>query len=82
MSSLSTRVVVLFALVAIFPVALTAIVWFGIANWGGDEATREAELARRYLRTLEQQREIAVTALCRDDLVVENHVSVRRGDAP
>jgi signal transduction histidine kinase len=82
MSSLSTRVVVLFALVAVFPVALTAIVWFGIANWGGDEATREAELARRHLRTLEQQREIAVTALCRDDLVVDRLLTSRSEDAP
>ncbi len=82
MSSLSTRVVVLFALVAIFPVALTAIVWFGIANWGGNEATREAELARRHLQTLEEQREVAVTALCRDDLVIDRLLESRSEDVP
>ena len=82
MSSLSTRVVVLFALVAIFPVALTAIVWFGIANWGGNEATREAELARRHLQTLEEQRVVAVTALCRDDLVIDRLLESRSEDVP
>lgn len=82
MSSLSTRAVVLFALVAIFPVALTAIVWLGVANWGGNEPTREVELARRYLRSLEEQREVAVTVLCRDDLVVDRLLTSRSEAAP
>jgi len=82
MSSLSTRVVVLFALVAIFPVALTVAVWFGVANWGGNEANREAELAGRHLGTLAEQREAAVTTLCRDDLVVDRLLTSRSEDAP
>ena len=38
MSRFSTRVVVLFALVATFPVALTGIVWLAVSQWGADSA--------------------------------------------
>ncbi|MDH3199643.1 MAG: ATP-binding protein [Myxococcales bacterium] len=82
MSSLSTRVVVLFALVAIFPVALTAVVWFGMAAWGGDETNREAELVERHVRMLDEQRDVAVTGLCRDDLVVDRLLTSRTEDTP
>lgn len=82
MSSLSTRVVVLFALAAILPVALTAVVWFGVASWGGDDTIREAELAGRHFRAFDEQRDVTVTALCRDDLVVDRLLSSRGEDAP
>lgn len=82
MSSLSTRIVVLFAVVAIFPVVLTVAVWFGVSNWGGDEANREAALVRQHLASLEGQREDAVAALCRDDLVVDRLLASRSADAP
>ncbi|MDH3623376.1 MAG: ATP-binding protein [Myxococcales bacterium] len=82
MTSLSTRVVVLFALVAIFPIALTVVVWFAMATWGGGETNREAELAGRYLQELDEQRKVAVTALCRDDLVVDRLLTSRSEDTP
>ncbi len=82
MSSLSTRVVVLFALVAIFPVALTAVVWFGVASWGESETNREAELAAAHLRALDERRDVAVTTLCRDDLVVDQLLVNRGQEAP
>ncbi|HSN84245.1 MAG TPA: ATP-binding protein [Polyangiales bacterium] len=77
MSRLATRVVVLFALVATFPVALTAIVWLGVSRWGVDETSEEAELAKAHLHELDEQRQIAVSRFCRDDLVLDRLLDER-----
>ena len=49
MSRFSTRVVVLFALVATFPVALTGIVWLAVSQWGAGTGAGEVEMARARL---------------------------------
>lgn len=77
MNRLATRVVVLFALVAAFPVALTAIVWLGVSSWGLDASSEEAELTRAWLGELDQQRETAVNRFCRDDLVLDRLLDAR-----
>ena len=83
MSTLSTRVAALFAVVAVFPVVLTALVWVGVSSWGGKATPTEAELAQRHLGSLEAQRQATVTSLCRDDLVVDQLLSERsRGQPP
>ena len=46
MNRFSARVIVLFALVATFPVALTGMVWLGVTHWGAGTRTGEAEMAR------------------------------------
>ena len=81
MNRFSTRIVVLFAVVATFPVALTALVWLGVTQWGigGDG---EAQLARRQVEALDEQRRAAVTRLCRDDLAVDRLLDVRSREAP
>jgi signal transduction histidine kinase len=71
MSRLATRVVVLFALAATFPVVLTAIVWLAVSRWGGQEASAEANVAAAHMRELDTQRKIAVERLCRDDLAID-----------
>lgn len=71
MSRFATRVVVLFALAATFPVVLTAIVWLAVSRWGGQDASTEANVAAAHMRELDTQREIAVERLCRDDLAVD-----------
>jgi signal transduction histidine kinase len=71
MSRFATRVVVLFALAATFPVVLTAIVWLAVSRWGGQAASAEANVATAHMRELDMQRKIAVERLCRDDLAVD-----------
>lgn len=82
MSRFGTRVVVLFALVAAFPVALTALVWLGVTHWGSGTASAEAEMARVQLRELDAQRAAAVNRLCRDDLAVDMLLDERGREAP
>ena len=77
MSPLSKRVALLFALVAIFPVALTALVWLGFSRWGVEGPDEPVVLARTYLEQLDDQREAAVLSLCRDDLVVDRLLADR-----
>ena len=82
MNQFGTRVVVLFALAAIIPVALTAIVWLVVSQWGADTGTGEAEMARRQLADLDAQREVAVKRLCRDDLAVDTLLDDRSKERP
>jgi nitrogen fixation/metabolism regulation signal transduction histidine kinase len=77
MNRLGTRVVVLFALVAVFPVALTAIVWLGVSRWGVDPTLEEAKLARASLEELDEQRRAAVSRFCHDDLVLDRLLDER-----
>jgi signal transduction histidine kinase len=71
MSRFATRVVVLFALAATFPVILTAVVWLAVSRWGAQDASGEAEVARAHLHELDTRRKIAVERLCRDDLAID-----------
>lgn len=82
MNRLATRVVLLFALVAAFPVALTAIVWLGVSQWGTDTSSEEAELARAALGQLDAQRKTAVERFCHDDLVLDRLLDERGTSAP
>ncbi|MBW1874595.1 MAG: HAMP domain-containing protein [Deltaproteobacteria bacterium] len=82
MNRFSTRIVVLFALVATFPVALTGIVWLGVSHWGAGTGTAEAEMARTQLRELDAQRKAAVSRLCRDDLAVDTLLDERARERP
>ena len=82
MNGFGARIVILFALVASFPVVLTALVWFGVSQWGAAEASTEAEMARVQLRELNAQRAAAVQRLCRDDLAVDTLLDERGRDAP
>ena len=82
MNGFGARIVILFALVASFPVALTALVWLGVSQWGAAEASTEAEMARVQLRELDAQRTAAVQRLCRDDLAVDTLLDERGRDAP
>ncbi|MGD8606608.1 MAG: ATP-binding protein [Myxococcales bacterium] len=77
MNRLATRVVVLFALVAAFPVALTAIVWLGVSHWGTDTTSEAAALARVRLNQLDEQRKTAVERFCHDDLVLDRLLDER-----
>jgi len=82
MNRFSTRVVVLFALVATFPVALTGIVWMGVSQWGAGTGTGEAEMARAQLGELDAQRKAAVSRLCRDDLAIDTLLDERGKETP
>jgi signal transduction histidine kinase len=82
MNRFSTRVVVLFALVATFPVALTGIVWLGVSQWGASTGTGEVEMARTQLAELDAQRKAAVSRLCRDDLAVDTLLRDRGDETP
>jgi two-component system nitrogen regulation sensor histidine kinase NtrY len=82
MSRLSTRVVVLFALVATFPVALTAIVWLAVSQWGAGSAMGEVEMVRAQLSGLDAQRQAAVNRLCHDDLAVDTLLRDRGAETP
>ena len=82
MNRFSTRVVVLFALVATFPVALTGIVWLAVSQWGAGTGTGEAEMARTQLDELDAQRKAAVSRLCRDDLAVDTLLRDRSKETP
>ena len=82
MNRFSTRVVVLFALVATFPVALTGIVWLAVSQWGAGTGTGEAEMARTQLAALDAQRKAAVSRLCRDDLAVDTLLRDRSKETP
>lgn len=81
MSRFGTRVVVLFALAATFPVALTALVWLGISQWGSEEPVAEAEMARVEIEALDAQRAAALKRLCRDDLAVDTLLDERGREA-
>ncbi|RLB41983.1 MAG: hypothetical protein DRH23_17505, partial [Deltaproteobacteria bacterium] len=82
MNRLSTRVVVLFAVVATFPVALTGVVWLAVSQWGADTGTGEVEMARTQLAELDAQREEAVSRLCRDDLAIDTLLRERGEESP
>ena len=82
MSQFGTRLVVLFLLVAIFPVALTALVWLGVSQWGAGSETAEVEMARTRLSELDAQRKAAVDRLCRDDLALDTLLSNRSAETP
>lgn len=81
MSRFGTRVVVLFALAATFPVALTALVWLGVSHWGSEEPVAEAEMARVEIEELDAQRTAALKRLCRDDLAVDTLLDERGREA-
>ena len=82
MTRFGTRVVVLFTLVAAFPVVLTALVWLGVSHWGSEKGAAEAEMARVQLRELDAQRTAAVSRLCRDDLAVDTLLDERAREVP
>lgn len=71
MSPFTTRAVLLFALAATIPVALTAVVWVAVSSSGEPEGAAAAELARKRLAELEVARRVSVERLCRDDLAVD-----------
>ncbi len=82
MNRFGTRVVVLFALAATFPVALTALVWLGVSHWGTSKTSTEAEIVRLQLQALDTQRAAAVSRLCRDDLAVDTLLDERGREVP
>lgn len=82
MTRFSTRVVVLFAVTATLPVALTGIVWLAVSQWGAGAATSEATMARTQLTALDVQRKAAVSRLCRDDLTVDTLLEDRSKETP
>ena len=82
MNRFGTRVVVLFALAATLPVALTAIVWLGVSQWGAGAGTGEAEMVGKQLRELDAQRKAAVSRLCRDDLALDRLLDDRSNETP
>ena len=82
MNRFGARIVVLFAVAASLPVALTALVWLGVSQWGAAGASTEAEMARVQLRELDAQRTAAVQRLCRDDLAVDTLLDERGREAP
>ena len=82
MNRFSTRVVVLFALVATFPVALTGIVWLAVSQWGAGAGTGEAEMARTRLAELDAHRGAAVRRLCSDDLAIDTLLRERGEETP
>ncbi len=81
MSRFGSRVVLLFALVATVPVALTALVWLAVTYWGAPEFSAEAEMARRELAVLQSQRALAIERLCRDDLATDRLLDDRSREA-
>lgn len=81
MTRFGARASVLFALAATIPVALTTIVWLGVAGMGQDVTGSEAALARTRLHELEAQRADAVDRLCRDDLAVDTMLRERAEEA-
>ena len=82
MNRFGTRVVALFALVATFPVALTALVWLGVSQWGAGKVSGEAEMVRVQLQELDAQRAAAVDRLCHDDLGVDTLLDERGREMP
>ncbi len=82
MNRFGARIVVLFAVAASLPVALTALVWLGVSQWGAAGASTEAEMARVQLRELDAHRTAAVQRLCRDDLAVDTLLDERGREAP
>lgn len=81
MNRFATRVVLLFALVATVPVALTALVWIGVTYWDTDPEAGEIDMAKRELRALGEQRKRAVDRLCRDDLATDRLLDDRSAEA-
>lgn len=82
MTPFSTRVIVLFALAATIPVALTAIVWLAVSGWGAGATSSEANLAKTRIEELDAQRGAALRRLCRDDLAVDTLLHDRAREAP
>lgn len=82
MTRFSTRIVVLFAVAATLPVALTGIVWLAVSQWGSSATTGEAAMARAQLNEIDVRRKIAVSRLCRDDLTVDTLLEDRSKEAP
>jgi len=82
MNRFGTRVVILFALAATFPVALTALVWLGVSRWDAAEESGEAALARVQLSQLDERRKIAIDRFCRDDLVIDTLLDDRARETP
>ena len=82
MTPFSTRVIVLFALAATIPVALTAIVWLAVSGWGAGATASEAKLAKTRIEELDAQRGAALRRLCRDDLAVDTLLHDRAREAP
>ena len=82
MNRFGTRVVILFALAATFPVALTALVWLGVSQWGAAGESGEAALARMQLNQLDERRKIAIDRFCRDDLVIDTLLDDRAKETP
>ncbi len=71
MKTLTGRATALFALAAVIPVALTAIVWLAVVGSGGDSDGSSVQLVRRRIDELDTQRSVAVARLCHDDLAVD-----------
>ena len=82
MNPFSTRVIVLFAVAATVPVALTAIVWLGVSRWSTEASSGEAEIARKGIQELDVRRKAAVDRLCRDDLAVDRLLDERAQEMP
>lgn len=82
MNRFGPRIVILFALAASFPVALTGLVWLGVSQWDAAGASTEAKMARVQLQELEARRTAAVQRLCRDDLAVDTLLDERGREAP
>jgi signal transduction histidine kinase len=71
MTPFATRAIVLFALIATVPAALTAVVWLAVSGSEGGTTTSEARLAQARIKELGVQRDTAVARLCRDDLAID-----------
>lgn len=81
MTPFATRVVVLFALAATIPAALTAAVWLAVSGSGDGVTASEARLAQGRIEELRQQRDVAVARLCRDDLAIDALLEQRSAEA-
>lgn len=81
MTPFAARASLLFALAATIPVALTAIVWLGVAKIGADVTASEAALVRTRLDALEAHGAAAVDRLCRDDLALDTLLQERADQA-
>ena len=80
MTPFATRVVVLFALAATIPAALTAVVWLTVSGSGAGVTASEARLAQGRIGELGAQRDAAVARLCRDDLAIDALLAQRAAE--
>ena len=80
MRPFATRVVVLFALAATIPAALTAVVWLTVSGSGAGVTESEARLAQGRIAELGAQRDAAVARLCRDDLAIDALLAQRAAE--